>query len=309
MNKTINYYNKNSSEYIEQTKSIDTSMLINSFLDGLPKGSHILDLGCGSGRDSKIMQAKGYNITALDASKELADKLKKECSFEVINNTFEEYNPNKKFDAIYAMASLLHLSKIDFKRTLNKYSELLKENGKFFICVKMGSGESYDEKERFFSYYNPQEIKDIFNELKLVEPLITITNDSIGRSNYWINITYRKNKKLNNIFDKDMISVSEWLNTKSENILYEKNKEPIEKYKKQIDEMESTYKEFPNDFKRTKKIYDKIKNGEDLYPIYVEKEDETNFVMEGRHRMVAFKWLGLNEVNVTRVSKINNKMK
>lgn len=34
--------------------------------------AHIIDLGCGSGRDSKAFINKGYKVTAVDGSKELA---------------------------------------------------------------------------------------------------------------------------------------------------------------------------------------------------------------------------------------------
>ena len=52
-NNTLHFYNNNWKTYIETTLTIDMSNLYNEFLNNIPKGGTILDLGFGSGRDSK----------------------------------------------------------------------------------------------------------------------------------------------------------------------------------------------------------------------------------------------------------------
>jgi len=44
------------------------------FLKELPEGAYILDLGCGSGRDTKVFLEKGYRVDAIDGSEELCKK-------------------------------------------------------------------------------------------------------------------------------------------------------------------------------------------------------------------------------------------
>ena len=46
------------------------------FLAYLSPGSHILDLGCGTGRDSKLFLDRQYKVTALDGSPELCKTAK-----------------------------------------------------------------------------------------------------------------------------------------------------------------------------------------------------------------------------------------
>ena len=89
-NKTLDFYNNNSKEYIETTLSADMSHLYNDFLKHIPKGGHILDLGCGSGRDSVEFIKQGYNVTAVDGSKELSIAASKLIEQEVICSKFEE---------------------------------------------------------------------------------------------------------------------------------------------------------------------------------------------------------------------------
>ena len=90
INNTLDFYNNNSKSYIESTLSIDMSHLYNDFLKHIPKGSNILDLGCGSGRDSLEFIKRGYNITAVDGSKELSIAASKIIGQEVICSKFEE---------------------------------------------------------------------------------------------------------------------------------------------------------------------------------------------------------------------------
>ena len=107
------------------------------------------------------------------------------------------------------------------------------------------------------------------------------------------------------ITQQDLKDVSEWLGTSADNVKVELKKEPISKFEKQIKEMHGTYDEFPKDERRTNKILNQLKRGEEALPIYVEKNDKHLFVMEGRHRMVAF-WLNkMKEIPVAYVSKKN----
>lgn len=113
-----------------------------------------------------------------------------------------------------------------------------------------------------------------------------------------------------NLKNKDLKDVAEWLNTTVDNLEIEYKKEPIDLYEKDATEMLATYDEFPKDKKRTDKIIKILKKGGDPLPIYVEKDDKHNFVMEGRHRIIAFYLLGYKEVLVARVqSKSKNKLR
>jgi len=53
MNKTINYYDVNAKEFYERTINSDMLELQQKFLSNLPAKAHILDAGCGVGRDTK----------------------------------------------------------------------------------------------------------------------------------------------------------------------------------------------------------------------------------------------------------------
>ena len=70
-NKTIDYYNQNAEEYCQSTKDADMSACYQMFEKCLQPGAKILDLGCGSGRDSKYFLSRGYDVTSVDGSEEI----------------------------------------------------------------------------------------------------------------------------------------------------------------------------------------------------------------------------------------------
>ncbi len=68
---TLDYYNKYAQSFIDGTVSVDFTQIQDLFLELLPKGAKILDLGCGSGRDTRYFLEQGYRVDATDGSLEL----------------------------------------------------------------------------------------------------------------------------------------------------------------------------------------------------------------------------------------------
>src|SRR5579864_8513390 len=69
---TLDYYDAHALEYFESTAGLDLHELYEPFLRELPPRAHILDAGCGSGRDTKAFLDRGYRVTSIDGSPALA---------------------------------------------------------------------------------------------------------------------------------------------------------------------------------------------------------------------------------------------
>ena len=65
-NQTIQYYDQNAADFVENTRNVDFHVMQDEFIEGLPAGAKILDLGCGSGRDTKYFLEHGYRVDAID---------------------------------------------------------------------------------------------------------------------------------------------------------------------------------------------------------------------------------------------------
>ena len=57
--KTIDYYNQYADQFLQATLYVDMESLYQPFLAELPDSARILDLGCGSGRDTLAFLNKG----------------------------------------------------------------------------------------------------------------------------------------------------------------------------------------------------------------------------------------------------------
>jgi len=125
-----------------------------------------------------------------------------------------------------------------------------------------------------------------------------LLNENINRSGIK-EITLKDAVKLSQL--SDVIDVGEWLNKPIEKIKYYYKEEPISMFNNTIEEMESTYDEFTDERDRTEHIVDLLEKGNKPMVIFIELNDKDNFIMEGRHRIVAFSWFGLDKVPVVYV--------
>lgn len=192
---TLNYYNKNSEEYFNSTLNVDMTNTYKEFLKLVPEGGKILDLGCGSGRDSMNFMKLGYEVTAVDGSKELAKKASALLGKEVIASTFEELELKEKFHGIWACASLLHIKREDLKTVLNNLYNNLDDNGVFYMSFKYGEKEYVDDKNRYFNCFTDESIISFINENTKYNILgLYITEDKLGRVNEvkWLNLICNK---------------------------------------------------------------------------------------------------------------------
>lgn len=192
---TLDYYNKNSEEYFNSTLNVDMTNTYKEFLKLVPEGGKILDLGCGSGRDSMNFMKLGYEVIAVDGAKKLAKRASVLLGKEVIVSTFEELELKEKFHGIWACASLLHIKREDLKIVLNNLYNNLEDNGVFYMSFKYGEKEYVDDKNRYFNCFTDESIISFINENTKYNILgLYITEDKLGRVNEvkWVNLICNK---------------------------------------------------------------------------------------------------------------------
>ncbi|MFA7658968.1 MAG: class I SAM-dependent methyltransferase [Candidatus Gastranaerophilaceae bacterium] len=185
---TIDWYDKNAEMYFNETNIVSMEEEYPPFLKHLPSGGEILDAGCGSGRDSKAFSQMKYKVTAFDASEQLAKLASINTGLKVINTTFADFKSAKKFDGIWAWASLLHVPKDEFEQSLMNLINHLKGGGVLFASMKEECLEEKDFKGRGFNYVNFEELKSIFARNKDIELIDHLTlsefRDSVKESFY-----------------------------------------------------------------------------------------------------------------------------
>lgn len=165
------YYNKNATEFFEKTVDLDLQQYLDRFLEFIPEGGSILDLGCGSGRDSAYFISLGYDVTALDGSEEMCSLASVHIGQEVLHMSFSEMDFDDVFDGVWANASLLHVPKSEMEGILSKIIRSLKPEGVLYMTFRYGDFEGAEE-ERYFTDYRTRELKELvagFEELELID--------------------------------------------------------------------------------------------------------------------------------------------
>lgn len=112
------------------------------FLSLVKPGGRILDLGCGSGRDSKNFIQKGYEVEAVDSSPTLCRLASDYIGREVICQDMEEIEYRDEFDGTWACASLVHITKKEIHKMLEKLTCALGKTGVLYMSLKYGQGEA-----------------------------------------------------------------------------------------------------------------------------------------------------------------------
>lgn len=205
MNQTISYYDKNAEEFCRATKDADMSFCRDKFLRLLEQKNHIkrkesnkskihiLDAGCGSGRDAKAFLETGYQVTALDASRKICEEAEKLIKQEVLCMRFDELQFRQKFDGIWACASLLHVSYTEISGVLKRFWDALKEDGIFYASLKYGKEMRIDEDRLFYDYEETALNNLMVNNCFLVEDIFVTQDVRKSKENeQWINVLARK---------------------------------------------------------------------------------------------------------------------
>ncbi|HCL60140.1 class I SAM-dependent methyltransferase [Acinetobacter variabilis] len=192
--KTIDYYNLYADEFTQATLHVDMETLYQPFLAELPEFARILDLGCGSGRDTLAFKNKGYQVDAIDYSEELVKKATKFTGIQVKHQSFYNLSEVAVYDGIWACASLLHCERHRLTEVLEKMLRALKSEGVIYMSFKYGDSDR-EKDGREFTDLNEQQAQELlaqFEQVNLVQQWITVDNRP-DRQEEWLNIIVQKN--------------------------------------------------------------------------------------------------------------------
>ncbi len=194
---TILAYNKIANLYKSKYSSENFWKKQYADFEGLLKGEHIIDVGCGFGRDARHFVKDGYNVVGVDASKSMISLAKKyvpKAKFYIKDMLTMRFS--QKFDGIWCCASLLHIKKRNVRSLLDNFKRSMKPNGVLFISVKKGRGEEYktypDGTKRFFANYFGRELREIVNKNGFKTVLLYTHKDK--ENGTWISLFALKDK-------------------------------------------------------------------------------------------------------------------
>ncbi len=160
-NRTENFYRTRHKEYFDGTCGIDPSAFLGPFLEYLPKGSTVLDVGCGSGRDMKWLKERGFEVFGFERSPELAGLARRHSGCEVVVGDFENFDFGV-FDvrAILLVGSLVHVPHEKVPFILGGIARATRRSpGYMFLSLKEGNGSFADKHGRIFHLWDEARIR------------------------------------------------------------------------------------------------------------------------------------------------------
>ena len=190
-NKTLDFYDSNIENYSKDTAYVDFHDIQNRFLKYLEKGSSILDMGCGTGRDSKYFLNEGYVVDAMDGSIEMCKFASDFTGIRVEHKLFHELDKVDVYDGIWASASLLHVPYDGLKDVFDKISLALHENGIFYCSFKYGDYQGY-RQDRYFTDLNENSLLELVGDhFEIVEQWIS-EDVRVNQTQIWLNTIMKK---------------------------------------------------------------------------------------------------------------------
>ena len=177
----------------DATFALSFTEIRDRFVKLLPDKGKIMDLGCGSGRDTLYFSRKGLIVTPVDASRILCDITTKHTGIKAKRMMFEDLNEVKKYDGIWAYASVEHLPYEQLVDVLKKVHRALKEQGILYISFKYGLFEGV-RNGRHCMDMNENKFERLIHRIHGLEVIeMSVTSDiRQGKQQPWMNVFLRR---------------------------------------------------------------------------------------------------------------------
>ncbi|MDP5029873.1 bifunctional 2-polyprenyl-6-hydroxyphenol methylase/3-demethylubiquinol 3-O-methyltransferase UbiG [Paraglaciecola sp.] len=167
--KTIDYYNQHADSFAASTALLDMSALYAEFLPLLKPKGHILDAGCGSGRDASYFKQQGFTVSAFDASQELVNIASINLQQKVELTTFQQLEAQEQYDGIWCCASLLHVAKGELPDVFARLQRAMRPSAVLYVSFKYGTAER-EQGGRLFTDLN----QELLNMLLATQSSLTL---------------------------------------------------------------------------------------------------------------------------------------
>ena len=193
---SIEYYDRYAVPYYEETVELSMEEQLNRFIELLPENAEVLDLGCGSGRDTLYLDEEGFSVTAMDGSAKMCELAEIHTGKEVLHLRAEEMEFDDVFHGIWACSVLGHFPPDKMQQVMEKILDALKEDGILYFSVRRGDRDGRYNGRYYYDYSRSslEELLESFKEIEILE--IWKTDDARGENyeNQWYNVLVKKTR-------------------------------------------------------------------------------------------------------------------
>ncbi|MEJ6404392.1 class I SAM-dependent DNA methyltransferase [Yoonia sp. 2307UL14-13] len=162
--KTIATYDAKAGDYIKLTKQDGPDASLQAFIDLMPKGGRVLDLGCGPATSSAHMRAAGLIPDPVDASQGMVDLANGTHEIGARLGTFDDIDTVAVYDGVWANFSLLHAPRDMLPTYLAALNRALVTGGVLHVGMKTGQGDLRDTIDRYYTFVTVAELRGLLRD-------------------------------------------------------------------------------------------------------------------------------------------------
>ncbi|WP_135505899.1 class I SAM-dependent methyltransferase [Roseovarius aestuariivivens] len=191
---TLAVYAARAEDYAHLTRKAAEDPLLHAFIEAMPQGAAVLDLGCGPGNAAAAMAEAGLAVTATDAVPEMVALAARHPGVTAQVATFDDITGDALYDGVWANFSLLHAEPQALPRHLTALAHALKPGGRLHVAMKTGEGAHRDDLGRHYTYVTETGLSQLLSDAGLT-PVATTTGADKGLDGKlapWVAITAEK---------------------------------------------------------------------------------------------------------------------
>jgi SAM-dependent methyltransferase len=188
-------YQQTAESYIERTPGVGgpRQEFLDRVLHEVGVSGSVLEIGSGPGVDADYLEAGGLTVLRTDATRAFVDRLRA-AGHRAERLDVRVDDLGGPWDAVFANAVLLHLSREDFTAAVSRIRTALRTGGLFAFTLKAGDGEGWSERKlqqpRYFVYWKADSVRAVLTNAGWSTIEVTQPDYPVG-SDPWLHVLAR----------------------------------------------------------------------------------------------------------------------
>lgn len=196
---TLNYYEENAAQLFDQYESIESGIAA-YFQASFPVGGTIIDIGAGSGRDTRKLLELGYDaygVEPTEAFRNLAQSRQPSLNGRIWPGSLPHLILPYQVDGIVCSAVFMHLPENHLFDALLSLRNALKIHGRLLISIpknRPGLDENYrDSEKRLFQPIEADRLSLLAERIGFRLVSRWVNSDALHRPGYdWVTLLFEK---------------------------------------------------------------------------------------------------------------------